>query len=170
MKDRTTAPAAYDDVTLAAFQALPRRRPLAEYAPLEARAVRMEGWVQRQLRAADGDIHLELAPGTRVPGGPDTLYVTAEVTPGWQRRFAGWDYAGLLAAFRPNAGDATTYEQGPRRVRLGGWLLYDFQHDPPDAGAAPAAGAVRASGWEIHPVTSIEVWDEADGVWREWRR
>jgi hypothetical protein len=44
-------------------------------------------------------------------------------------------------------------------VRLSGWLLHDFEHAGP-------ARAWRVSAWEIHPVTAIEVWDEARQAWQ----
>jgi hypothetical protein len=41
-------------------------------------------------------------------------------------------------------------------VRIGGWLLYDYEH-------VPVIGSQRASVWEIHPVTKIEV--KRNGQW-----
>jgi hypothetical protein len=38
-------------------------------------------------------------------------------------------------------------------VRLSGYLLDDFVH-------CVAVGDSRATAWEIHPVTKIEVWNE----------
>jgi hypothetical protein len=73
-------------------------------------------------------------------------------------------------------------------VRLSGWLLYDFQYDGVHRSADPLRwmwnrfglkrpyrpdGPVsiwpRLSGWEIHPVTRIEVWDDARGGYGEVR-
>jgi hypothetical protein len=55
-------------------------------------------------------------------------------------------------------------------VRISGWLMYDPEHfaqtsnyDP----AHPSGGVkVRATLWEVHPVTRIEVFDPATGQWR----
>jgi hypothetical protein len=44
-----------------------------------------------------------------------------------------------------------------KRVRISGWLLFDFQH-------LGVVGTQRASIWEVHPITRIEVQD-ADGNW-----
>ncbi|HEX5708530.1 MAG TPA: hypothetical protein VFX96_14600 [Pyrinomonadaceae bacterium] len=45
-----------------------------------------------------------------------------------------------------------------RRCRFEGWLLYDIEHDEEAENTAPArAGNWRATSWEIHPVTKIEV-------------
>ena len=52
-------------------------------------------------------------------------------------------------------------------MRLTGWLLNDFDFDPrrPDFTREPAAQ--RVSGWELHPVTKIEIWDEARAAFVE---
>jgi Bacterial SH3 domain len=41
-------------------------------------------------------------------------------------------------------------------LRISGWLLYDYEH-------VPAIGTQRASVWEIHPITKIEV--KQNGQW-----
>jgi hypothetical protein len=41
-------------------------------------------------------------------------------------------------------------------VRISGWLLYDYEH-------IPVIGTQRASVWEIHPITKIEV--KRNGQW-----
>ena len=64
-------------------------------------------------------------------------------------------------------GAVTPWPGGPRRVRLSGWLLYDFQYDRPATPWSRQYSAPRLSGWEIHPVTRIEVWDDARGEWVE---
>jgi hypothetical protein len=166
MKDRASAPDRLAPFTLADFESLPQRRPLAEYARLEQRGVSFDGYVQNLLTATDGDSHFELVGTRRLPGGPDTAYVTAEVTPQWSCGSVPWSFENLVAILRPNRGGATPWDQGPRHVRVSGWLLYDFQDDP-----LPVPGALerrlRLTGWEIHPVTRIEVRDEADSAWRE---
>jgi hypothetical protein len=163
MKDRTTAPGSVDAVTLADVVALPHEAPLAAYASIEGRGVMAEGYVQRMMRALDDDIHLELAPTPRVPNGPDTTYLTAEITPGVRADSKRWSYGSLEVAFRPNHGGVTAWDQGPRRVRVSGWLLYDYQYDVPPTEEAQRTAAPRISGWEIHPVTRIELWDESLG-------
>jgi hypothetical protein len=76
-----------------------------------------------------------------------------------------WSYEGLVAAFHPNHGGASPWDSGPRRVRLSGWLLYDFQYDTPPSPWSLQYQAPRVSGWEIHPVTRIELWDDAQQRW-----
>jgi hypothetical protein len=169
MKDRAAAPDRVAPFSAADFASLPHGRPPAEYARLEQRGVCFDGYVQNLLTAPDGDIHFELAPTRRLPGGPDTVYVTAELTPQWGSGSARWSFERLVATLRPNRGGTGVWDTGPRRARLSGWLLYDFQHDAPP-GSGPARRSTRLTGWEIHPVTRIEVRDEADSSWREVER
>lgn len=163
MKDRTAAPESVAAVTLADFIALPHRVPLATYASIERRGVTTEGYVQRMMRAMDDDYHLEVAPTPRASDGPDTTYLTAEITPVWRVDSKRWSYGSLEVAFRPNHGGITPWDEGPRRVRVSGWLLYDYQYDAAPTEAQRRTVAPRISGWEIHPVTRIELWDESLG-------
>ena len=149
------------------FRSLPHGRPLAEYAPFERRGVSLEGWVQRTMLAGDGDMHLEVAPTRRRPAGRDTVYVSAEITPGWRHRDTNWSFDALNAVFRPNAGAQTAWDAGPRRVRVTGWLLYDFQYDRLPSSWTLQYAAPRLTGWEIHPVTKLERWDDARAAWIE---
>src|SRR5262249_46015031 len=148
----------------------PHPPALAERSGLEARGVRMAGWVQRIVRSADGDVHLELAANERHRGERDTTYVVAEITPPWRAAAKGWAFESLLVAFRPNRGGPTAWEAGPRRVRLTGWLLLDHAHDPLVSPWLAEHGATRRTGWEMHPVTRIELWDDAANAWRELAR
>jgi len=165
MKARREAPREVTPIGIADVEALPHDRPLAQYAALERRGVSIEGWVQRTILAGDGDMHLELATTPRRSGGPDTAYVTAEITPQW--RTGRWSYEALAAVFRPNDGTATPWEGGPERVRVSGWLLYDFQYDHAPTNWTKERGAPRVSGWEVHPVTRLERWSDARAAWVE---
>jgi hypothetical protein len=164
MKDRTEEPDTLAPISFHEFAALPEHRSVAEYSALERRGVALEGWVQRMLVASDGDFHIELAPRPPVPGGRDTVYATAEITPQWRRGAPAWGFEPLLAALRPQDGGPRPWSAGPRRVRLGGWLLYDAPavtraSDRGD-GTAARPKTQRISKWEIHPVTRVELWDE----------
>jgi hypothetical protein len=45
-----------------------------------------------------------------------------------------------------------------RRCRVEGWLLYDTEHDGEAENTAPGRALNwRATAWEIHPVTRVEV-------------
>ena len=85
MKDRTAVPDRVVPYAPADFTALPHARPLDEYAPLERRAVSLEGYVRFMQHSMDGDFHLEVFPATRDSGPLDALPVTAEITPPWHR-------------------------------------------------------------------------------------
>jgi len=170
MKDRRGAPTSVEAVTMADIAALPHRTPLSSYAAIEGRGVMAEGYVQRMMRALDDDVHLELAPAPRAPGGPDTTYISAEITPGWRAGSKRWSYGALEVAFRPNHGGVTAWDGGPRRMRVSGWLLYDYQYDAPPTPVQERTVAPRISGWEIHPVTRVELWDEDLGRFVELAR
>jgi hypothetical protein len=188
MKERVVPPDTLAPVTHADFAAMPAGLPLERYAPMERHGVTIEGYVQKMFYSPDGDLHLEITPGERRPGSRDTVYVTAEITLPMRHRHEGWTYATLYAAFRPDLGVGPRPHAAPRRVRLGGWLTYDFQYDGLRRPADPARmlwnrfglsrpyrphGAIsiwpRLSGWEVHPVTRIEVWDDARGGFGEVR-
>lgn len=49
------------------------------------------------------------------------------------------------------------YVNADKRVRISGWLMYDFQH-------LNVVGKERATVWEVHPITRIEVQD-VQGNW-----
>lgn len=171
MKDRRDAPRDPVPIALAEFHTLPYRRPLAEYAPLERRGIVVEGYVKHMLRAADGDMHLEFAATPPEPGVP-MPYVTAEITPQWHLGAQRWGFPSLRAAFRSaSGGEITRWDKPARRVRLTGWLMYDYQFETRMPDLFPAPGAEpRESGWELHPVTRIEIWDDARAAYVEVRR
>ena len=156
-KRRTMVPAAYESWTFAQFLALPAvpgAYQAAEWATVRTsttRAIRLEGYVAEVIRKGDGDVHLHLRPEPSsqcFPPGPRGAQIVTEVTPPFQPPHTGWSDEALLAL--------CTHQV---RVRLSGWLLHDFPH-------VRDIGHSRASAWEIHPVTAIDVWDEAHQAWR----
>ena len=162
MKNRAAAPPRCDALPIAAMGALPRGGSYRDYGAFEARGVAVEGYVERMIRAADGDLHLDL----RGPAGPGTPYAIAEITPAWRRGSRRWGYDALVVALRADGG-VSAWEGGPRRVRLSGWLMYDFPHEGmrPRPGLPPAVAA-----WEVHPVTKIEIWSDSLGRYLEYPR
>ena len=170
MKDRIEPPQEVRDVDMDFFAGLPHQAPMPERVSLERQGVRMQGWVQAILLSGDGDVHLELVENRRLVDERDTTYVVAEITAPWRSQRHGWAYESLLVAFRPNHGGATSWDAGPRRVRLTGWLMYDHQYDKPPTEWKLKFGRARRTGWEIHPVTGIERWDDAARGWRELAR
>ncbi len=97
--------------------------------------------------ALNRDTHIELvldathiAPSQRI---------IAEVTPRWR--------AAMAASGVDWSTTALTALKG-RRVRLRGWMLYDFEHAGESENTAPGrVGNWRASAWEIHPITALTV-------------
>jgi hypothetical protein len=162
MKQRTAAPDTVSPLTFPQMAALPRSRPLAEYARLERRGASLEGNVKGMSRSTDGDFHVEVVP-TGMTGRSDARHISAEITPQWHQGSSHWRYERLAAAFRVARWDPTPWERAPRRVRLSGWLMYDFEYE----GTRPRSGPERLTHWEIHPVTRIEVWDDSLGAFVE---
>ena len=163
MKERSTTPRAYERMTIPEMQALPRHAPLAYYSKLERRGVYIEGKVIKMLRAFDGDFHLDLA----APSGEPLPYAVTEVTEAFSRGSATWNYEGISVALRPNEGTTAPWEGGPRRVRLSGWLMYDYQHEGTIHSDRPPP---ILTAWEIHPVTRIELWSDSLGRFVEYAR
>jgi len=176
-KLRLETPSAYTPITVEQMIGLRPGCPFHERdAPaidlLEKRAVTMEGYLVRIQQLADGttyahllrrgDIHLEMAPAPDFePEGSSAQHVICEVTVPFQWRHQRWNLEGLA----PLAGSVTdklighTYPGGTpggARVRISGYLLDDFVH-------CAAVGTSRATAWEIHPVTRLEVWSEQRG-------
>jgi hypothetical protein len=157
MKERTALPQRYDPMTFAAMAALPRSAPLAEYAAIERRAVSLEGYVQRIVRAPDGDIHLDFAD-TLDAEGRLVPYLSAEITPQWHIQSGTWRFERVMALMRPRIGGPARWDDPPRRLRLSGWLMYDYPYE----NEAPVFGfPPHRTLWEIHPVTRIEAWDDS---------
>ena len=123
----------------------------------ESRAGRVEGHVVEVVEAGmeaancfsyrERDVHVHVAAR---PDAPRTEWFVLEVTPRFRAR-AGergldWSAAALGA------------ELVGRRCRFEGWLLFDRGHADESENTAPGArGNWRATAWELHPVTAIEV-------------
>jgi hypothetical protein len=96
----------------------------------------------------DRDTHVELVLDPM--NSSEDRRVIVEVTPRGralaQQRGEDWSTAALRDHF-----------QG-RWVRIRGWLLFDIEHESQSVNTAPNRPRDwRATAWEIHPVTSIEV-------------
>jgi hypothetical protein len=158
LKNRTTVPGATDfdpRVTLAAMVAPGEDRRRWQHT----RAARIEGYILRVHDAGREsancfsgsrlDVHIEV--GLR-PDAPPNERVIVEVTPPIRdaaaRRGVDWTTATLR-----------THVTG-RRARIEGWLLFDAEHDEESENTRPGhRGNWRATAWEIHPVTAIELLD-----------
>jgi hypothetical protein len=123
----------------------------------ESRAGRVEGFVVEVVEGGveaancysyrERDVHIHVAPRA---DAPRSEWVVVEVTPRartWAVEW-GWDWRV----------DVLRNELVGRRCRFEGWLLFDREHADESEHTAPGArGNWRATAWELHPVTSIEV-------------
>jgi len=96
----------------------------------------------------DRDTHIELVLDPMRADGPQRVIV--EVTPRWRAMMAArsvdWSTPGLRSEYLG------------RWVRVTGWLLFDAEHANAAENTAPdRAHNWRATAWEVHPITSIEV-------------
>jgi hypothetical protein len=189
LKNRIDEPTAYHPVTFDAILALPYPRnhkphrtdwlapALATITPYEGIPVSVTGFIARQngiivqnarhsrngeatnCHATDDagvDWHVTLV---KHPSDPKSAGIVVETTPRVRANGHPWTPDMLTPHVAP--GDS---------VRFSGWLMYDPEHfaqttnyDP----ARPSGGLkVRATLWEVHPVTRIEVFDAATRQWR----
>lgn len=156
LKNRTVLPQPTDfdaRVTLAAL--LQPGEDSARWSALRAAAI--EGYVVQVSRGGieaancyslsryDTHIHLALRPDA-----PAREQVVVEVTPlmrEWaKRRDLDWSE------------DTLRREMAGRWCRFEGWLLFDEEHADESENISPGEeGNWRATAWEIHPVTRLEV-------------
>lgn len=96
------------------------------------------------------DTHFEIESGVGDQKNP----VIAEVTPVWRlihKHFGleNWSSSALKAKYQGH------------KVRITGWLFFDEMHvheaDNTDSGDQTGKANWRATCWEIHPITSIEI-------------
>jgi hypothetical protein len=157
LKNRTSTPAADDYDTLATLPAM-LARGSDERRWSEQRAAAIDGYLVRVVTAGmelanclsffDRDVHLEIAARRDAPAIERLI---AEVTPPMRRqlRSAGvdWSHAALASMIG-------------KRLRVQGWLMFDREHADESENLRPGeAGNWRATAWEIHPVTSLQVLD-----------
>jgi len=154
LKNRTTLPQAsdFDDrVTLTSLL-----QPGNDSARWSAsRAARIEGYVVSVAAARTElancywgrDTHIHI--GSR-PNAPPHEHVVLETTPRMETwaRSRGWDWSA----------ETLKRELTGRLVRFEGWLLFDSGHAMESENIAPGTPFNwRATAWEIHPVTRLEV-------------
>ena len=189
-KNRTDEPSAYHLVTFDAILNLPYPKnekterinwpasDLAVIAPVEGAAVQFTGFIASQrgiivedaqnsssgestnCHATDSlgvDWHMTIV---KHPNDPKSAGIVVETTPRVRTNGHPWTPA-MLANAVANRDS----------VRISGWLMYDPEHftqttnyDP--AHPFPNNPKVRATLWEIHPITKIEVFKSSTGQWR----
>jgi hypothetical protein len=122
----------------------------------ERQAARIEGFVVNVQTAGmelanclsftRRDIHIDVALTADAP--PRERFIL-EVTPPMRDWAATHGLDWSIDAIRPLIG---------RRVRFEGWLMFDREHDEESEHSRPGQpGNWRATGWELHPVTAIEL-------------
>ena len=135
---------------------------LAAVEEVERHAIALAGYIVRVIpvpirlagsRTTEWEfhVHLRLGPPQRCEYRDDPRNLIAVVTPPFQPPHTGWDLEALYDLCREQA-----------RVRLSGWLLYDYL-------SRAQVGRSRASAWSIHPVTQLEVWSTQDLNWNPLR-
>lgn len=93
------------------------------------------------------DTHVHVA---RRAGAPRREWLVVEVTPRMRGR--------ARAEGRDWSAAALARELVGRRCRFEGWMLFDRGHAGESENTAPGApGNWRATAWELHPVTAVEV-------------
>ena len=108
----------------------------------------------------DTDWHIALVAD---PSEHEERSVVVEPTPRTKRANPGWTSAAAKAlAVRHSPGD-TRHEAAAAKVRVTGFLMLDPVHPDHISGACTGAQCAtkkffRATLWEVHPVTRIEVW------------
>jgi hypothetical protein len=105
------------------------------------------------MNPADHDTVLYLTPGASVSDNAHRM--VAVITPRWRRLMAKNGFDWTTGAVR--AKYLLQY------VSIRGWLLFDSEVAANALNSAPLAGAsiTRATAWEIHPVTGIELNDDS---------
>ncbi len=102
---------------------------------------------------ADHDTILDLSPGADVSDNSHRMI--AVITPQWRRLMAknriDWSTRAIRAMYLQQS------------VTVRGWLLFNSEGAPRSLNTAPLGGAgiTRATAWEIHPVTGIELEDDS---------
>lgn len=161
LKNRSTAPASTNPITVAGMKALPglpdgtpamrANWPASTRAiidPHEGQGVVFTGYILQVARETaepsncgstnprDEDVELFLAQRPGVTDGHQIIL--GEITPRWRAAYASWRPVNLRAV------------AGGNRIRITGWLLYDQESFGETHGGT-------ATPWEIEPITNVEV-------------
>ena len=93
------------------------------------------------------DTHIRIG---RSADAPENMRVVVEVTPRWREAMAA---AGIDWSTSTLAQTLVGH-----RVRVVGWMLFDFQHARESENTNPGNPKNwRATVWEIHPITVLEI-------------
>ena len=108
----------------------------------------------------DTDWHIALVAD---PSEHEERAVVVEPTPRSKRSNPGWTPAAAKALAVRHAPSDTRHESSASKVRVTGFLMLDPVHPDHIRGSCTGAACTaktfyRATLWEVHPVTKIEVW------------
>ena len=155
-KNRTDIPDSYIALNWYQLKSL----PAGEHAKYEGAPVQLEGFLSSQIKqetSAPGEstnCHLLQADETDWH-----MYLTKQA----HRSIAGAIIVETTPRTRPlhhwQKSQLDHLVNTTTKVRISGWLMYDFQH-------AGEIGKHRATVWEVHPITRIEVADGSGG-WKD---
>lgn len=171
LKNRTDVPTQYHPVSFKAFLDLPslniatnRKKwtasQLADVQRYEGIPVSVVGYLVAVKKQFGGggettnchfstepfvDSHVALV---EKPGQGEEKAIVVEPTPRAYAKHPSWSWTNLRKL-----------DDSPDPVRISGWTLMDPVHKG-------HLGKYRATLWEIHPITKIEVFK--NGVWKEW--
>jgi hypothetical protein len=152
----------------------------ARVVEIEKQIVSLTGWLVLAYRSpvpettncrsdVFQDWHLELSPepADHPAQAGDPTPIVCEITPHTEGSLyrSGVRIQKLAAFFRLADNSFAPTGSKPHKVRVTGFLLWDDEHNKPDADVGSTIGWFskegyhhpwRASGWEIHPVLKVE--------------
>lgn len=155
-KNRTDEPADSDLISLA-WDDL-RNLPADRVNDIQGAPVSVVGYLSSKVKVQSG------SPGESTNcnlSNPDEVDWHMYLTKAPQQLIATAIIVETTPRVRPNHKWTTQmlapYVNQRKQVRISGWLMYDVQH-------LDVVGKERATVWEVHPITKIEVQDPA-GNW-----
>jgi hypothetical protein len=135
--------------------------PSNSVAQIQGAPVTVVGFLSHQIK-------VESAPGST--GESTNCYFTAPVEVDWHMYLTSSANQGIANAIivettprvRPlhqwDKAKLDAFVNTTTQVRITGWLLYDWEH-------IDVIGTERATVWEVHPITKIEV--QINGTWKD---
>lgn len=157
LKNRNTAPQQIDPAVTLAAMLVPGRDTgrwkvkqgaeiIGYISDVKVGGIESTNCHARAAEQRDTHIELVLDPMAASP----TQRVIVEVTPRWRAVMAAQGVDWSTQALRDRLLG--------RWIKVRGWMLFDVEHQNASENTAPARERNwRATAWEIHPITSIEV-------------
>jgi len=135
----------------------------------ENKAIIITGWVLNVVPSGEEtcncdstsnnlkDVHIEIVPTENTTSRRKVIYV--EITPRLRRRI--FDQLNVLMNVQRTANGLLTNKLRGKQISVEGWLFFDDHHKHQAWNTDPTNtnDNKRASVWEIHPITKIEIID-----------